>query len=278
MSREEPRLQEHLGGLRSELEERRLNVQERRTTVAALLGQREFASRLQETNIRAAHVVGRISHYLENVDATDESATLRLALADAERRVEELEAQLDVDEVEALKDSILRVLSSQMTEWASILQLEHANAPYRLDDKQLTVVADTSERPIVMERMGSAENWLGCHLIALLALHQHFIRRTRPVPNFLFLDQPSQVYFPSMDSYKVLEGEIGNLEEVGADALAVQRMFDFLFATVAALAPNFQIIVTEHANLPDERFQQALVEQPWRGRLALIPIDWLEQP
>jgi hypothetical protein len=214
--------------------------------------------------------------YLENVEATDENAALRKAVEDGERRLEELAAQLDPDEVEELKGSILNVISAQMSAWARTLQLEHANAPYRLDDKRLTVIVDTPERPIVMERMGSGENWLGCHLIALLALHQHFIRRERPVPNFLFLDQPSQVYFPSEESYKALEGEVSNLEDIGADVLAVQRMFAFLFTIVDELSPNLQIIVTEHAHLGNERFQQALVEEPWRGERALIPLDWLE--
>lgn len=273
--REEPRLQEHLERLRGELEELRLRSQEAKAAVNVLIGQRDAASRLQDTNTRAARVVGRISMYLENVDATDGSAALRRAVEEAEHRVKELDAQLDADEVANLKESILRIISAQMTEWAGVLQLEHAGNPYRLDDKRLTVVADR-DLPIVMERMGSGENWLGCHLLALLALHSHFVRRRRPVPNFLFLDQPSQVYFPSEDSYKALEGEASNLEEVGADVLAVQRMFNFLFDRVEELAPNFQVIVTEHANLPDERFRQALVEEPWRGGRALIPVDWLD--
>ena len=41
-----------------------------------------------------------------------------------------------------------------------------------------------------MARMGSGENWVGYHLIAHLALHQWFVQRQRPVPSFLFLDQP----------------------------------------------------------------------------------------
>jgi len=273
--REEPRLQEHLVGLRSELADLRLKMQEQQAAIQALIAQRDAASRIQDNNTRAARVSGRVSLYLENVNATDGSAELRRAVAEAEQRFEDLDAQVGVDEVQDIKESILRVISAQMTDWARTLQLEHAGSPYRLDDKRLTVIAD-QELPIVMERMGSAENWLGCHLIALLALHSHFIRRRRPVPSFLFLDQPSQVYFPSEDSYKALEGEVSNLEERGADMLAVQRMFNFLFDRVEELAPNFQIIVTEHANLPDERFKQALVEEPWRGVRALIPVDWLE--
>ena len=93
--------------------------------------------------------------------------------------------------------------------------------------------------------------------------------------HFLILDQPSQVYFPSYDSYKALEGEMSDLQEVGADVLAVKRMFTFLFDVVEQLKPNLQVIVLEHANFNDERFQQALVEEPWHGDRALIPLDWL---
>jgi hypothetical protein len=42
------------------------------------------------------------------------------------------------------------------------------------------------------------------------------------------------------------------------------------------LAPNFQIIVLEHANLPDERYQEAMIEAPWSGigHHALVPEEW----
>ena len=66
--------------------------------------------------------------------------------------------------------------------------------------------------------------------------------------HFLILDQPSQVYFPSYDSYKALDGEMSDLQELGADVLAVRRMFTFLFDVVEQLKPNLQIIVLEHAN------------------------------
>jgi hypothetical protein len=273
--REEPRLQEHLEHLRNELETLRAQVQQAKETVNALVQEQDAAGRLQDVTARSARVAGRISLYLENVQTTDANALLRVAVADAQRRVDELAAQLDPEGIEELKTSILNVISRQMTDWADTLKLEHAGNLYRLDDNRLTVIADTPELPIAMDRMGSAENWLGCHLIALLSLHQHFIRRQRPVPNFLILDQPSQVYFPSYDSYKALDGEMSDLQELGADVLAVRRMFTFLFDVVEQLKPNLQIIVLEHANFNDERFQQALVEEPWRGDRALIPLEWL---
>ena len=215
--------------------------------------------------------------YVENVAATDVNAQLRSEEREADLRLQAILAELDSDEVEDLTDSVLRVISGQMTEWAKTLHLEFAGNPYRLDEKRLTVVADTPSLPIPMDRQGSGENWLGCHLIALLALHQEFIRRKRPVPAFIIFDQPSQVYFPSYESYSALEGEETNLEEVGADVVAVQRMYDFLFDVAEALSPDLQIIVMEHANLDDKRFQAGLVEAPWRGERALIPPEWLTE-
>jgi hypothetical protein len=275
---EAPRLTEYLSTLRNELEERRLLLQDARAALDALISQRERVQAVRDVNTRAARVAGRISMYVENIVATDGNAELRKAHEDAQRRFEELLAQLDADEIEDLLSSILRVVSGQMTEWAKTLHLEFAGNPYRFDEKRLTVVADTPDLPIPMDRQGSGENWLGCHLIALLALHQEFIRRKRPVPNFIILDQPSQVYFPSYESYRALEGDQTNLEEVGADVVAVQRMYDFLFDVAEALSPDLQIIVMEHANLSDKRFQAGLVEEPWRGERALIPMNWLATP
>lgn len=275
--REEPRLREHLDILYGEREILRLRVQEMRNVLHALSREQESSAKLQDDSARAARVSGRISLYLENIELTDPNSSLHNAVEVAQSEVQALEDELNDTEIEELKDSILNVISAQMSEWAESLSLEHAGNPYRLDDKRLTVVADTPDRPIVMERMGSGENWLGCHLIALLSLHQHFIRRKRPVPNFLVLDQPSQVYFPSYDSYKALEGDVNNLEEIGADVIAVRKMFDFLFDVVEDLSPKFQIIIMEHANFSDARFRNALVEAPWRDKLALIPIDWIEE-
>jgi hypothetical protein len=45
-------------------------------------------------------------------------------------------------------------------------------------------------------------------------------------------------------------------------------------AVVTELAPDFQVIVCDHANLPDAWFQLA-VRRNWRGGQKLIPDDWI---
>lgn len=61
--------------------------------------------------------------------------------------------------------------------------------------------------------------------------------------------------------------------EISADELAVNKMFDFIFDVVESLAPNFQVLITDHAYLNNERFKGAVTEI-WRDGLKLIPNDW----
>jgi hypothetical protein len=87
------------------------------------------------------------------------------------------------------------------------------------------------------------------------------------------IDQPTQVYFPSEQVYKEADGSIQKTEE-DADLAAVRRLFAWLRKFTEELAPGFQIIVTEHANLRDDWFQAALIEKPWSKPPALVPDNW----
>ena len=157
-----------------------------------------------------------------------------------------------------------------MSKEAQGLMLEHSASPLRLDAKRLTLVADTENGPVPMGRMGSGENWVGYHLITHLTLHGWFVHRNRPVPRFLFLDQPSQVYFPA-EREVAAEMSVNDLSE--DDRSAVKRMFQYVFSAVDAASSGFQVIITEHADIDEAWFQAAVVER-WRGGLKLVPEDW----
>ena len=61
------------------------------------------------------------------------------------------------------------------------------------------------------------------------------------------------------------------------DRESIRRIFNFIFDVVDLPAPNFQVIVTDHANLiNDERFQSAIVEN-WRKARKLVPLQWLDR-
>ncbi len=109
---------------------------------------------------------------------------------------------------------------------------------------------------------------MGYHLIGHLALHQWFARQKRPVPRFLFLDQPSQVYFPPEPA---VDRSVDELED--DDRRDLRRMFGLIFDSVKAVAPEMQVIITEHADINEDWYQHAVRER-WRGGLKLVREDW----
>ena len=272
----QPKLLEYIQTLTDERETLRQLISTKELAIQTIVGEQEATQEVWDTNARVARVVGRISLYLETVELVDDDSELRRKVKEAQNIVAEYERILDPEAIKARKSSVISRITNQMTDWAQLLNLEHSDSPFRFDMDKLTVIVDRADRPIPMNRMGGGENWLGCHLITLLALHKHFIEKNRPVPGFLILDQPTQVYFPSKETYNALEGRSSvELIEANADIVAVQRMFDFLFGVCEFLHPNLQIIVTEHANLDNKKFQEALVEEPWTRGRALIPEEWM---
>lgn len=212
---------------------------------------------------------GRISATLEVMRRIDESALrqLRQQAELASSRVDALAAELDDDEASMRLDSRLLEIAAEMTAQAQRLSLEHSGS-IRLDLNKLTVITETDQGPAPLWRVGSAENWIGAHVIAHLSLHKFFTERARPVPRFLMLDQPTQAWYPS----EVEEWD--GVPTVDSDREAVRAVFRLLLDVVNELAPAFQVIVCDHANLPEDWFQDAVVHN-WRGGEKLIPAEWI---
>ena len=243
-----------------------------RATETALNAMAQAEDKIQLTSSvaeRQAFTRGRIQYYLESAVAAAPEELSRLAdlVRVRTRAVEALEQRLDPDEMREQLAARLAIVAADMTAYSQHLQLEHTGAVW-LDVTRLTVMADTNQGPAPLFRIGSAENWIGYHLIAHLALHRYFVRQRRPVPGFLMLDQPTQAYYPSDVEQQegVPEGE--------NDRAAVRRMFELMRDVADELAPGLQIIVCDHANLPEEWFQDA-VRHNWRNGEKLIPAEWL---
>ncbi len=271
---ERPRLREYIDDLKSKREAIRQQINEKEFVLEAVVAEEVAAEELRNAYARAARVVGRISLYLDTLSLFDESSALNKALNDAQSNVNRLQAVLEEKDTatEERRESVLNRIGAHMTKLAKQLNLEHSEWPFRFDMRHLTVAIDRPGRPISMQRIGGGENFLGCHLATLLSLHKLFVEENRPVPRFLILDQPTQVYFVSPNQYQSLDGTTEETLESNADIEAVRRMFNLLFEFCKEVFPNFQIIILEHANLPE--YQDALVEQPWTGDHALIPSDW----
>lgn len=270
---ERPKLDAYLVELEKKVADLAASIADKETELAAAIAADELLSQMGSRNNAAARVVGRISLFLENLISNTELQKRELEHRRIQGKVDLLETRVDADNSQDRLISIMSNISGQMVRFIDGFEAEFRKVPARLDLSKLTVVFDRPERSVLMSRTGGGENHLAYHLSALLALHWFAAKNHRPIPQFLLIDQPTQVYFPSEKIYRAADGSVEKTEE-DADLTAVRRLFTFLLNYTKEEVPGFQIIVTEHANLRDKWFQDALVEEPWSKPPSLVPEDW----
>ena len=101
-----------------------------------------------------------------------------------------------------------------------------------------------------LRAIGSGANWLNAHLCLFLALADFFYDQMKSTtPSLLFLDQPSQVYFPAQkDKGEAFKPEEESLHETDDDLTAVNNVFSLLYEFCKDHHNEIQIIVTDHAD------------------------------
>lgn len=248
-------------------------IKSKEAELSAAIAANDVIAQMGTRNNAAARVVGRISLFLENLIPNAELASLEAEQRRLKLKVEELEKKVGADDSHDRLISILNIISTQVSRYIQTFEAEFSAFPARLDLNLLTIVFDRLDRSVPMSRTGGGENHLAYHLSALLALHLFAAKNNCPIPQFLLIDQPTQVYFPSEKVYQEADGSVQKTE-ADADLAAVRRLFELLLKFTQHDVPGFQLIVTEHANLRDQWFQDALVEQPWTKPPALVPEDW----
>ncbi|HHL0036481.1 TPA: DUF3732 domain-containing protein [Enterobacter mori] len=135
-------------------------------------------------------------------------------------------------------------------------------------------------KKVYLRSMGSGANWLYSHLTLFMALHYQFAAYGSKckVPPILFLDQPTQVYFPSRDEAEEfvaeeLRGDRVPMQTADDDVGAVSNMFTqlakFCDDTHVETGVMPQIIVCDHADkleLQENYVFEEFVRVHWRKR------------
>lgn len=271
-----PKLEVYLSELAGKADGIAGAIKQKEAELSAAISANEIIAQMGTRNNAAARVVGRISLFLETLLPNEDIARLEAENRRLNMKVKQLEEQIGSDDSNERLTSILNNISAHVSRYIQNFDAEFSPYPARLNLPQLTIIFDRPERPVPMSRTGGGENHLAYHLSAVLALHLFAAQNNRPIPRFLLIDQPTQVYFPSEQIYKAADGSVQKTED-DADLNAVRRLFELLLKFTQEDVPGFQLIVTEHANLRDQWFQDALVEQPWTKPPALVPDDWPDQ-
>lgn len=273
------KLDKELAVLRQELREREAAISKARQK-RKYVESRSNELSAQRQRIRQIYLfVGRVEQALENVSASRNVGDLREQVQSLAKKIAELKQDLDPRKQRDRLNAAIESVSGKITQYARLLQLEHATENLRLNIRELSLqFGRLSGRTDFLWEVGSGQNWVGYHVAGLLALHEHFISLSgNPVPRFLVIDQPSQVYFPeawpSMEQAPNGQTKIEN----SPDIEGVRRIFSALSQFMDAVANQFQVIVTEHAgSITWEGIPHVHLVGNWRKGHDefLIPTSW----
>ena len=201
------------------------------------------------------------------------------------RRKEFIARQFDV--LGKVREAEIR-LAQIMSEIGKDFAFEESYRPIRLQFSLETFdlwheMGGSGGKRIYLRSMGSGANWLYSHLTLFLALHRYFceLGDSCCIPSFVFFDQPSQVYFPTVldvdsdfDPKKISEKDIARRrrpvdEDISAVTNLFSRLVQFCENTKAATGVEPQIIVTDHADnlrLAGGKDFKEFIRAKWRER------------
>jgi hypothetical protein len=273
------KLDQEQADLRQQLREKE-NLLSRARQKRKFLEERTAAFAAQRQRVRQIYLfVGRVEQALENVTSSrnvDDLQDKEKALAD---RLARLRRDLDGKSKQDRLNAAIDKVSARIADYARELRLEHATENVRLNIRELTLqFRPLSGRTDFLWEVGSGQNWVGYHIAGLLALHEHFINLPQnPVPRFLMIDQPSQVYFP--EAWPAMDQAPGGNypSERSPDIEGVQRIFAALSQFVSLMKGRFQVIVTEHAgSITWQGIDHVHLVGNWREGHDdfLVPAEW----
>lgn len=297
------KLTEAINWLNSELQKSPMRID------SFLPQKREYENELQEINqqIRVLNndiaKINEINRNLENNRSLEEqSLKIRLQIENEldwsrnksisfakdntdviKKRIEDVEKVLQQKyNVEHKLKEAETFINRTMNEIGSKLDFEASYKPINLNFDihtfELYHLKDNRTK-VYLRSMGSGANWLYSHICLFLSILKYFasLKDNAKVPSILFLDQPSQVYFPTVidineerfDAEKLKQLENKSADE---DLKAVTNLFVQIINVIYSINEEFgftpQIIISDHADYLDlgvYNFNDYVVCR-WRGK------------
>ncbi len=231
----------------------------------------------------------RILFYLEKIikneknELLEEKEKLEILQKEVMRKLKSYNVEYNMSQAE-------KYLNSFMNNFGNKLDFEDNYKPINLkfsfDSFDLWHEKDDGKK-VFLRSMGSGANWLYCHLSLFVGLQRLFcyLGEDCKIPPILFLDQPSQVYFPSIDvsAHAFMPENLSDKKGehiINHDMNAVKDFFGELikFCDETKLETNYkpQIIISDHADnikFDNDIDFESYVRARWRDRGFIDPIN-----
>ncbi|EMK7955542.1 DUF3732 domain-containing protein [Escherichia coli] len=199
--------------------------------------------------------------------------------------VQRLSKKLEIYDASQQLQTLSDRINDKMCQFGNLFDFEATYKPssLRFDTETFDLwYQQDSKNRVYLRSMGSGANWLYSHLALFMALHYQFAAYSSKgckIPPILFLDQPTQVYFPAAvddaDTFNPHDLAKQNRREniLDEDMRAVTNMFTqlakFCVETGEETGVIPQVIVSDHADnlvLGEGYDFQDYVRATWRTR------------
>lgn len=256
-----------------ELEEKRKIVRDNIREITTTNEQ----ERKKQQSIEGVYLfIGRLEEALENINTVEIDSELDKEIKKIYNRIEEIRNRIKENEEKTRLENAIFKLSTITAHYIEQLDIDKPNDFVKLDIANLTLrIISQDSRENYLWEIGSGANWMGYHISIMLALHEFFLDLTQShIPTFLFIDQPTQVYFPEKWPNKT---DLKNINpDNHSDFVQARKIFKALELGMKRTNNKLQIIIAEHAPiLTWEGIDNVNLVEEWRGNNeALIPSNW----
>jgi len=218
---------------------------------------------MEESIALQNEIKGLIKASIKNIEEFNKINADTQKLIEMEEELEELEKKLSKINIKRKIQEAENQISQYATDILKKLPFgsdEYGEANLKFTIKDISFYQQNKDSILYMYEMGSAENYLACHLAIFLGLHRFIQKNTNSIlPSLIFLDQPSQVYFPEEKDF------VG--DEISGDMKKVRDIYKTLINSVDEWnnEENIQIqmIIVDHFYDKDAYFQKKLLENRW---------------
>lgn len=221
----------------------------------------------------------QIIYYKAKIDSdcdiveSQRSSLAHLSASDFDSDMDVIRHQLNGYNVKVREAEAMTFINTNINRIIGYLDFEEEYRPtklkFELDTFNLYHEDQKNKTNVYLSEMGSGANWLSCHLSLFLSLLHFFAIQPHSVmPSFLFIDQPSQVYFPPLkNEFDVVEF---NQVEKDKDVINVEQMYTTILDEIELINKTAgyrpQVIITDHVDHLDlEKYVfETYVRKRWR--------------
>ncbi|MBX4267547.1 DUF3732 domain-containing protein [Clostridium estertheticum] len=221
--------------------------------------------------------LGHLQASMETFEKLIDGGNLKNKIFELEKEYNDLIKLADRGGVEKRINKAVAIISQGILNHLDTLDVEDKYrrvAPkFSIKDLNISVLSNEGNWHFLSE-VGSASNWVSFHIALMCSLQEYFLDLDSScVPNFVILDQPSQVYFPKLkrsDKNNEYDPQFEN-----EDINAVKGMFETLAKSVSAQKGHWQCIILDHADSSIYGNIEGIYEVvEWRNGDKLIPEEW----